>query len=175
MNITKDQLRKIMPRLSQKRTDLYFPYLDAAMQEFEINTVLRMAAFLAQIAHESAELRYWIELASGEAYEGRKNLGNIHPGDGVRFKGRGPLQLTGRSNYRKFGDLLMVDLVLRPDLAATPEYGFRIAGLYWTLKKLNVLADLEDFREITRRINGGYNGLANRLKYYDRAKQVLFA
>lgn len=173
--ITKDQLKKIMPTLPASKADLYFPYLTAAMEEREINTPLRMAAFFAQVGHESADLKYMEEIASGQAYEGRKDLGNLYPGDGRRFKGRGPIQLTGRSNYQKFGNLLMVDLVLLPELAATPEYGFRIAALFWTLKKLNALADMGELKEITRRINGGYNGLEDRIRRYELAKQVLGA
>ena len=173
--ISLDQLKKIMPRLPVVKASLYFPHLTAAMKEREITTPLRMAAFLAQLGHESADLRYMEEIASGEAYEGRKDLGNVYPGDGIRFKGRGPIQLTGRANYKKFGDLLMVDLLLAPELAAKPEYGFKIAALFWTLKKLNALADMgfDGFKEITRRINGGYNGLEDRLKRYELAKQVL--
>lgn len=173
--ITKDQLKKIMPTLPASKADLYFPHLTAAMKEREINTPLRMAAFLAQVGHESLDLKYMEEIASGQAYEGRKDLGNIYPGDGRRFKGRGPIQLTGRSNYQKFGNLLMADLVLLPELAATPEYGFRIAALFWTLKKLNALADMGELKEITRRINGGYNGLEDRIRRYELAKQALGA
>lgn len=173
MKLTINQLKKIMPRLPQEKADLYYPHLIRAMQQYEINSGLRIAAFLAQLGHESADLRYMEEIASGEAYEGRKDLGNIYLGDGRRYKGRGPIQLTGRANYKKFGDLMMLDLVLQPELAATPEYGFKIAALYWTLKKLNALADLEDFREITRRINGGYNGHEDRVRRYELAKQVL--
>ena len=171
--MTKDQLKKIMPRLPEEKIDLYFPYLFEAMQMYEINTVLREAAFLAQIAHESVELRYMEEIASGGTYEGRTDLGNTQPGDGKRYKGRGPIQLTGRRNYKKFGDLMRVDLVNHPEKAVLPEYCFKIAGLYWKLRKLNVLADAGRFREITRRINGGLNGLEDRMKYYALAKQVL--
>lgn len=173
MRITLDQLRRIMPSLKQERAELIFPHLDNAMQEREINTPLRCSAFLSQVGHESDDLRYMEEIASGEAYEGRKDLGNIYPGDGRKFKGRGPIQLTGRANYKKYGDLLNIDFLLAPEMAALPEYGFRVAALYWTLKKLNALADAEDIKEITRRINGGYNGLEDRLRRYELAKQVL--
>src|SRR6266850_5714492 len=100
--LTDDELRQIMPNCStQKRAD-YLPYIQQAMQEFDITSYLRETAFLAQLAHESAELRYMEEIASGAAYEGRASLGNTQPGDGKRFKGRGPIQLTGRANYAKF-------------------------------------------------------------------------
>lgn len=171
--LTIDHLSRIMPNCSPAKLQNYFPFIQQAMQEFDITRYLREAAFLAQLAHESGELRYMEEIASGEAYEGRAKLGNTQPGDGKRFKGRGPIQLTGRANYEEFGKLLGVDLITNPQLAATPEIGFRIAGLYWKRKGLNALADQQDFKEITKRINGGYNGLEDRVKYYERAKKVL--
>src|SRR5207342_2210749 len=106
---------------SDEKARHYLPYLNAAMAEAKINTPARKAAFLAQLAHESGELRYMEEIADGSAYEGRRDLGNTHPGDGRRFKGRGPIQLTGRANYERFGELLGVDLVNDPDQAAKPE------------------------------------------------------
>ena len=171
--VTDDELRQIMPNLpAAKRAD-YLPFIQQAMEEFEITSYLRETAFLAQLAHESAELRYMEEIASGAAYEGRANLGNTQPGDGKRYKGRGPIQLTGRANYTKYGQLLGLDLVSDPTIAATKEVGFRIAGQYWKLNGLNELADAQQFKAITKRINGGYNGLDDRIKYYDRAKRVL--
>jgi predicted chitinase len=171
--LTDDELRQIMPNCpAAKRAD-YLPFIQQAMQEFEITSYLRAAAFLAQLAHESAELRYMEEIASGAAYEGRTNLGNTQPGDGKRYKGRGPIQLTGRANYAKYGQLLGLDLISDPVIAATKEVGFRIAGEFWKLNGLNELADQQDFKLITKRINGGYNGLADRIKYYARAKKVL--
>jgi predicted chitinase len=171
--VTDDELRQIMPNCAAaKRTD-YLPFIQQAMQEFEITSYLREAAFLAQLAHESGELRYMEEIASGAAYEGRKDLGNTQPGDGRLYKGRGPIQLTGRANYQKYGDLLGIDLINNPKVAATKEVGFRIAGEFWKLNGLNPLADQQDFKQITKRINGGYNGLDDRTRYYNRAKQVL--
>lgn len=171
--LTDDELRQIMPNCpAAKRAD-YLPFIQQAMQEFEITSYLRGTAFLAQLAHESAELRYMEEIASGSAYEGRKDLGNTQPGDGKRYKGRGPIQLTGRANYTKYGGLLGLDLVNNPTVAATKEVGFRIAGEFWKLNGLNELADQQEFKAITKRINGGYNGLDDRIKYYDRAKKVM--
>ena len=171
--VTDNELQQIMPNLSAAKRKSYLPHLQAAMKEFEITSFAREAAFLAQLAHESAELRYMEEIASGAAYEGRKNLGNTEPGDGKRFKGRGPIQLTGRANYKKYGALLGLDLIANPTQAATPEVGFRIAALFWKLNGLNQLADQGAFITITKRINGGTNGLADRQKYYARAKLVL--
>ena len=171
--LTDDELRQIMPNCpAAKRAD-YLPFIQQAMEEFGITTFLREAAFLAQLAHESAELRFMEEIASGAAYEGRVNLGNTQPGDGKRFKGRGPIQLTGRANYTRYGQLLGLDLVNNPTIAATKEVGFRIAGQFWKLNGLNELADQQRFTDITRRINGGINGLPDRVKYYERAKRVL--
>lgn len=171
--MTKEQLMKIMPSLHEDKADLYFEPLQEAMNKYEINTLLREAAFLAQLGHESLDLKYMEEIASGSAYEGRVDLGNINPGDGARYKGRGPIQLTGRANYKRYGDLLGIDLEDNPEQASTPEVGFQIAGLFWSLRKLNTFADQENMKEITHRINGGYNGLDDRLKRYEVAKQVL--
>jgi predicted chitinase len=177
--VTDDELRQIMPNLKAARRALMLPFIQQAMQEFGITKYLREAAFLAQLAHESAELRFMEEIASGAAYEGRKDLGNTKPGDGKRYKGRGPIQLTGRANYRKYGGLLGLDLEGNPAQAATPEVGFRIAGLYWKSNGLNELADAQKFKAISIRINGVNkktglpNGWADRQKYYTRAKTVL--
>ncbi len=171
--LTDDELRQIMPNCPAARRADYLPFIQQAMEEFDITSYSRETAFLAQLAHESGELRYMEELASGAAYEGREDLGNTKPGDGKRYKGRGPIQLTGRANYAKYGQLLGVDLVNDPTIAATKEIGFRIAGQFWKLNGLNELADQLDFRQITKRINGGYNGLDDRIMYYQRAKHVL--
>lgn len=167
------EVRAIMPRLSRERARTLVPHLVAAMKEADITSPARKAAFLAQLAHESAEFRYMEEIASGQAYEGREELGNTQRGDGVRFKGRGPIQLTGRANYRAAGKALGLPLEEQPELAATPEVGFRTAAWFWTSRGLNALADRGDFREITRRVNGGFNGLDERQAYYQRALGVL--
>jgi WD40 repeat protein/predicted chitinase/energy-coupling factor transporter ATP-binding protein EcfA2 len=174
--VTDQVLAQIMPNLPADKRVQYLPYLQQAMAEFDINTPARQAAFLAQVAHESAELRYLTELGAGEAYEGRKDLGNTQPGDGKRFKGRGVIEIVGRANYQSFGQLLGIDLINHPELAATPEVAFRLAGLFWKSRGLNEFADQQTdaaFASITRRINGGINGLAERQKYYDRAKSLL--
>jgi len=171
--ITDDELRQIMSNCAAAKRADYLPFIQQAMQEFDITSYLRETAFLAQLAHESGELRYMEEIASGAAYEGRKDLGNTQPGDGKRYKGRGPIQLTGRANYAKYGQLLGLDLVNDPTVAATKEVGFRIAGQFWKLNGLNELADQQEFKAITKRINGGYNGLDDRIKYYERAKKVI--
>lgn len=175
--ITLEQLFSIMPALKKDKAkaEEYLPYLNAAMNEAQINTIDRAASFLAQLAHESVELKYFEEIASGAAYEGRKDLGNIHPGDGKRYKGRGPIQLTGRANYQAAGKALGLPLETDPELVAYPEIGFRVAGWYWTTHRLNSLADAKDFDAITHKINGGYNGKKSRDKYYQTALKVLGA
>jgi predicted chitinase len=179
--ITDDQLRQVMPNLPAAKRALYLPHLNAALTTYTIDTPLRTAAFVAQLAHESGEFRWmeeiWGPTAAQLRYEPPSTLatklGNTQAGDGKRFKGRGPIQITGRFNYGKFGGLLGLDLVGNPALAATPEVAFATAGLYWQRNGLNELADARDFVTITRRINGGTNGLADRQMYYERAKAVL--
>ncbi|HEX8698631.1 MAG TPA: LysM peptidoglycan-binding domain-containing protein [Myxococcaceae bacterium] len=172
-SVSVEQLRAIMPNLSDARARELMPHLNAAMQEAGINTPRRQAAFLAQLAHESGEFRWMEEIASGAQYEGREDLGNTQPGDGVRFKGRGPIQLTGRFNYRAAGQALGIDLENNPRRAADPDVGFRTAAWYWNNRNLNQYADAGNFDAITYRINGGYNGKAERDRYYARALQVL--
>lgn len=166
--------RKIMP-LAGKRAAIYWPYLKAAMEERDIDTPKRQAAFLAQLAHESGSLRYVLEIASGAAYEGRADLGNAEPGDGIRFKGRGLIQVTGRANYAACSLALFGDdrLLASPGILETPLEACRSATWFWKSKKLNALADAGKFLTITRKINGGTNGLADRQAYWERAKEVL--
>ncbi|MBN8723345.1 MAG: LysM peptidoglycan-binding domain-containing protein [Acidobacteria bacterium] len=171
--LTVQQLRAIVPNLPLAKAQEYLPHLNAALAEFNINTPARQAAFVAQLAHESVGLTAFEEFASGRAYEGRPDLGNTQPGDGVRFKGRGPIQLTGRANYREVGKALGIDLENNPKLASTPEVGFRVAGQFWERNGLNKLADAQKFDSITKRVNGGFNGKADRDRYYARAKDVL--
>ena len=127
-----------------------------------MDSPLRLAHFLAQVGHESGSFKYMEEIASGLAYEGRANLGNTVKGDGVRFKGRGPIQITGRANYRYFGRQIGIDLERRPEIAAYPSIGLHLACAYWGNRRLNALADKDLVEDITRKINGGLNGLADR-------------
>lgn len=181
--LTDAQLQQIMPNLAAAKRALYLPHLNAALRAHGIDTALRTAAFIAQLAHESGEFR-WMEEIWGPTDAQRRyeppsdlarRLGNTEAGDGKRFKGRGPIQITGRFNYRTYGDLLGIDLVADPAKAATPEVAFATAGLYWQRNGLNELADARQFVTITKRINGGTNGLADRQMYYARALAVLVA
>jgi len=152
------------------------PHIEAAMTEFEINTPARQAAFLAQIGHESGGLHWateiWGPTSAQLRYEGRKDLGNTEPGDGYKFKGRGLIQTTGRANYTATGEALGVYLLSDPTLLALPELAARSAGWYWQSRGLNELADVGDFRRITLRINGGTNGMADRVALHEAAKAV---
>ena len=130
----------------------------------------RLAHFMAQLCHESGSFRYMEELASGAAYEGREDLGNTQPGDGMRFKGRGPLQLTGRANYRAFGRRIGIDLERHPKIAAIPSIGLHIALEYWESRRLNALADADDIVGITKKVNGGLNGLADRKAHLSKIR-----
>lgn len=130
-----------------------------------LDTPLRLAHCMAQLAHESGGFRYMEEIASGVAYEGRADLGNTQPGDGMRYKGRGPIQLTGRTNYRKTGQALGIDFENNPAIVAMPSIGLLVACKYWDDKRLNSYADQDDIKVITKLINGGYNGLTDRENY----------
>lgn len=172
--ITLDDLKAICPQASVERMALFLEALNDAMDEYGISeNIERETAFIAQIAHESGEFHYVRELASGEAYEGRADLGNIQAGDGVRFKGRGLIQITGRSNYAACGDALGVDLLTSPELLEQRGYACRSAAWFWQSHGLNELADKGDFLRITRKINGGTNGWGDRVAYFVRAKAVL--
>jgi putative chitinase len=153
------------------------PYLDAAFAEFEINTVVRQAAFLAQIGHESGGLHWlreiWGPTPTQERYEGRADLGNTESGDGSRYRGRGYIQLTGRANYARAGAALALDLVDQPQLLEAPQTAIRTAAWFWKEHGLNELADNDEFEKITRKINGGLNGYTQRCALWESAKEVL--
>lgn len=171
--MTKQELKKILIYATASNIDKFYQPLVDTMEKFQINTPKRQAAFIAQLAHESGSFKYVKELASGKAYEGRKDLGNTQPGDGVKFKGRGLIQLTGRANYQKASDYFNEDFTDHPELIETPKYATLVAGWFWDRTNLNPLADTMEFKKITRKINGGYNGLADRKKHYALACKVL--
>ena len=162
-------LKKLADTLavSYRTIEPFYTHLQQHMNKYEINTPLREAAFLAQIAHESGRFIYTEEIASGKAYEGRSDLGNIHKGDGQRYKGRGLIQLTGRSNYRAFSQHANIDFISHPELVSNPQYAVQSACWYWYERGLNVLADIGEFKKITKIINGGYRGLEQRTAIYE--------
>jgi len=182
MKLTFEQLKQIVPTLSQK-AEVFIPYLNEAIEEYQINTPRRLAGFIAQCAHESGGFKYTTEIASGAAYQGRKDLGNIYPNDGIKFKGRGILQITGRSNYEQVSKVFGVDFVKSPELLAAPQYAVKTSAWKFVQIKGNNLMDLPDtwrsetkkycpFEYLTYRVNGGQNGAAERLEYFNRALTV---
>lgn len=174
MLITVQHLKDIYREAPEEKLVLFRPYINYAMQQYDIHlTKERVAMFLAQIGHESGQLRYVEEIASGAAYEGRKDLGNIMPGDGVKFKGRGLIQITGRKNYSWCGNDLGLPLLTQPELLETPKLAALSAAWYWNRAGLNKWADVGDLNTVTRLINGGFNGLADRTLLYKRALSAL--
>lgn len=194
--ISDKQLALIMPTLSVAKRRLYLPYLLNAMAEFGINTRSRAAAFIANLAVESMELRFWAEIWQGRPdqgtaaqhrYDVRADLGNTpqRDGDGYKYRGRGPIQTTGKANYRRVSEKLGLDdlFVRQPELLERPEYGFRAAAFFWSDNRLNRISDLlrgkwdrdeeKTFKSICKIVNGGYNGLPERVRYYKRAVTVL--
>ena len=184
------ELQRIM-NCTPYRARKYHPHLLNTMRKYSINTPLRMMHFLAQLGHESGGLRYVEEIwpnprldARGVAqsgnrwqvrYEGRADLGNTQVGDGYRFRGRGLIQLTGRANYRSFGKAIGQNLTSGSNMnkVSRVPLSVLVAGWFWNSRVLNSLADKDDVRGITRRINGGYNGLADRKLYLARARAIL--
>ena len=184
--ITAQQLQAIMPAASKQRIARFFGPLNATMEEFAITTTARQAAFLAQLGHESGSLRYVEEIASGKAYDGREDLGNASPAaielaaesdttPGPFYKGRGLIQITGYYNYRDCSKAMLGNssLLISPDLLQSDDLACRSAGWFWNSRKLNSFADEGQFETITRKINGGLNGQADRLAFYNRALAVL--
>ena len=184
--ITAQQLLAIMPAATPSHVANFIGPLNDTMAEFAITTPARQAAFLAQLAHESGSLRYVQEIASGSAYDNRADLGNT-TGEalvcatlagttpGKYYKGRGLIQITGYTNYLACSRALLRDdsLVQNPSALERPDLACRSAGWYWDSRRLNDFADAGQFETITRKINGGLNGQADRLAHYERAKKVL--
>ena len=138
-----------------------------------LETGLRLAHFMGQCAHESGGFIYMEEIASGAAYEGRADLGNVNVGDGRRYKGRGPIQLTGRANYRAFGREVGIDFEAHPEMVAFPSVGLMAAVRYWNSRGLNAKADADDIIGVTKAINGGTNGLEDRKVQTAKAKGLI--
>jgi len=170
VTFTIDQFNTIMPNNSGRATT-YVYLLNEAMLQFAIVTAKRASAFIAQVAHESGELRYVREIADGSQYEGRVDLGNTQPGDGHRYVGRGLIQVTGRTNYLAAGAALGLDLITHPELLEDSHNATFVSGWFWKSRGLNELADSDAFGAITKKINGGFNGLDSRLGYWLRARK----
>ncbi|MDQ0666333.1 glycoside hydrolase family 19 protein [Pseudomonas sp. W2I6] len=176
MPINAQQLLLILPNAG-RQAGVFVPVLNVAMTKYGIVTRLRIAAFIAQIGHESGQFRWlkelWGPTAQQADYEGRSDLGNTEKGDGSKYRGRGLIQVTGRANYAACGDALGLDLVNKPELLEQPQHAAMSAAWFWSSQGLNTLADQSDFLKITRRINGGINGLADRQALYKVALKVM--
>ena len=180
MPITTLQLQQILPSAGQS-AGVFVPVLNTAMVRYQIVGSLRMAAFIAQIGHESGQLRYVREMGSDQylsKYDTgslAKRLGNTPEadGDGQKYRGRGLIQITGRANYSECGEALGLDLVNHPELLEKPQHACMSAAWFWSSRGLNTLADAGKFDTITRRINGGQNGAADRRTLYARVLKVL--
>lgn len=172
--MTATELKKAMPDITDINIKKYMPVLNAVLPLYEINTPIRLSHFIAQIGHETLSFKYYREIASGVAYEGRKDLGNVQKGDGVKFKGRGAIQVTGRSNYAEASKFIFGDdrLLTNPELLELPEFGVKAACWFWTKHKLNSLADTDNLIKITKKINGGTNGFEDRKRRLELAKKV---
>lgn len=176
MPITEQQLLQILPNAG-RNAGVFVPALNTAMNRYGIVGAARAAAFIAQIGHESGQLRYvreiWGPTAQQACYEGRADLGNTLKGDGSKYRGRGLIQITGRANYAACGEALGLDLISQPELLEQPQYAAMSAAWFWSTRGLNTLADQKDFARITRRINGGLTGQADRQALYEKALKVL--
>lgn len=176
MPITERQLLQILPNAG-RQAGVFVSALNTAMGRYSVVGMPRVAAFIAQVGHESGQLRWvreiWGPTAQQLGYEGRADLGNTVKGDGSKFRGRGLIQVTGRANYVVCGEALGLDLISKPELLELPQNAAMSAAWFWSTRGLNTLADQKDFTKITRRINGGLNGQADRQALYDKALQVL--
>jgi putative chitinase len=203
MKVTMTQLDGITKNPGLKDKDVVLATLNEVIEKYVIDTKQRLSHFLAQLCHESGNLKVLSENLNYSAerllqvfpkyfnksnvnqyarkhekianrvYCNRMGNGTELSGDGWKYRGRGYIQLTGKDNYRLFGKLINVDLLTNPDLAAQPKYAMLIAGAYWNYKKLNQYADADDITTITKKINGGTNGLSDRTKQYNRIKGIL--
>ncbi|MBW3503374.1 glycoside hydrolase family 19 protein [Pseudomonas sp. NKUCC02_KPG] len=176
MSITQKQLLQIFPNAGPV-AGVFVPVLNAAMGHYQIVGAKRVAAFIAQIGHESGQLKYvkeiWGPTKAQAKYEGRVDLGNTVKGDGSKYRGRGLIQITGRANYAECGEALGLDLINHPELLEKPQHACMSAAWFWASRGLNTLADAGRFSKITSRINGGQNGAADRQALYAKALKVL--
>ncbi|RTY68081.1 glycoside hydrolase family 19 protein [Pseudomonas veronii] len=176
MPITEQQLLQILP-IAGRNAGVFVPALNTAMNRYGILGSARIAAFIAQVGHESGQLRYvreiWGPTVQQAGYEGRADLGNTVKGDGSKYRGRGLIQITGRANYAQCGEALGLDLISQPELLELPQHAAMSAAWFWSTRGLNTLADHGQFTKITRRINGGLTGQDDRQTLYDKALKVL--
>lgn len=176
------QFQALFTGVSSTRAEALYPYFIDSLGVASINTCLRISAFVAQIGHESAGLLFFEETVDGSQYEGRVDLGNTQPGDGRRFKGRGPIQLTGRSNYENAARSLGRSFTSRPEEVAMPSGGFEATAWFWRTRVGNTEADKgtrDGFDRTTIAINGcggvitRCNGVEDRRSRWANAKALL--
>lgn len=176
MNLTPALLRAAVG-CTAELADIYAEHLAYACAMHDITGPVRMAAFLAQVGHESGSLKYtseiWGPTDAQKTYEGRKSLGNTQIGDGYFFRGRGLIQCTGRANFTQMAEWLGIDLLTNPELLESPGWAALSAATWWARHGCNQLADVGDFEALTKRINGGTNGLEDRQRRWEKAKQAL--
>jgi putative chitinase len=155
-------------------TDFQVNELNDCLRLFKINNPSRICHFISQISHESGAGKWLKELASGDAYEGRKDLGNIQPGDGRKYKGAGYIQLTGRYNYQKFSDYIKDPRVMEGVDYVAEKYPATSSGYWWFSNNMNVICDRNPTVEfVTRKVNGGLRGLEDRKRYYQRCLEII--
>jgi len=202
--LTVDQLQECLPNARRERLEFFVDGINETFEQFEIDTPQRMAMFLAQTAHESANfsaveenLNYsakgllgtWPKRFRGvenqyarkpqqianRAYCDRMGNGSESSGDGWKYRGRGLIQLTGQDNYRTCGDALNLNLLDDPDMASKNPAAVLSAGWFWTTRRLNEISDSGDVAKATKVINGGSNGLLDRQSKYQHIINVLSA
>lgn len=176
MIITNANLIYIYPLSSGRNRAKYLPYFNKYLSDYDITTIPRICAYFAQIGHESGQLNYSEEIYSGERYDVGKlaeRLGNTSEddNDGEKYKGRGLIQITGRTNYQLLSKTYHIDFLAHPELLATPEWAVKSSMWFWEYNNLNKIADSGDFQKLTKAINGGLNGYKDRLEIYDRCKK----
>ena len=200
MQLTYEQLQPIVPT----NTSNWLSALNQILPDYEINTPKRIAAFLAQCAHESGgfkalkenlnyrweslrkvfpkyfpddetakEYAHNQEAIANCVYANRMGNGDEDSGDGFRYCGRGLIQLTGKNNYQKFAESLNMEVEDVPEFLSTFEGAVQSACWFWEANDLNTLADKQDIKAMTKRINGGYIGLEDRIKHYEEALEIL--
>ncbi len=181
MSITKDQLQSIISpvKYDDAKLQSIADALNETFNRYNITTNKRMCHFLAQVLHESGAFRYSVEIwgntPAQKGYDTRVDLGNTPEldGDGYKYRGRGWIQLTGKTNYRLLGAEFGLDFLNNPDLVAKEPYDSLAAGWYWNRRNLNSFADIDDIQTITKKINGGFNGLNDRIMWHSKTKAVL--
>lgn len=173
--VTRERLLRLTPSGKADIVNGIARRFDALAREHDVSTRLRLCHFLAQAAHETDGFRTLEEYGGASyflRYEGRQDLGNTQAGDGIRYHGRGIFQLTGRGNYRRFGTIIGIDLEAEPERAKEPDISLLVAFAYWSERAINNAADADDVAAVTKLINGGRNGLAERARYLEKAKGI---